>query len=382
MSLWGLSLAYKFFLSLIDLAFGSFANVLIHRIPKEEAISHPGSHCPDCGYKIPWYENLPLISFLILQGKCKNCTQNISWQYPLVELAVFLLAMFFINRSSEAATIMLQVDSSLLQQYLDQAVILLDFLYKIFLITLAVSLAIIDARHKTLPHVLTFSGIIVSIVFITIFGSSWYPSIELPNLIPELLSGFITALVQLGATLFTLDALTHYLNLIYFRQDALPVISSAITLRSKTLEKNLNIWYFALITVSILISSIFGLTILRLAFFLLGLLYLVNEIILDFFLGKAEETTMPETLAEKRTVFGGGDAAMLAMIAVSLGIQNAVLVLFASFYLLFIYILFFFVVGYFQSKFDDSASAQAYLKRNIPLGPTLAFVFIAAMMIL
>ena len=68
------------------LLIGSFLNVCIYRIPKGESIVFPPSHCPKCGAGIKWYDNIPVISYLILRGKCRNCGEKISPIYPLVEL--------------------------------------------------------------------------------------------------------------------------------------------------------------------------------------------------------------------------------------------------------------------------------------------------------
>ncbi|HBR87594.1 MAG TPA: prepilin peptidase, partial [Candidatus Marinimicrobia bacterium] len=61
---------------------GSFLNVLIYRLPREESIWSPRSHCPHCNKTIPWYRNIPLVSFFIQNGKCAECDASISWQYP------------------------------------------------------------------------------------------------------------------------------------------------------------------------------------------------------------------------------------------------------------------------------------------------------------
>ncbi len=74
-----------FFLAL-GLVFGSFANVCISRIPKGESVVFPKSHCPKCNKLIKWYDNLPLLSYVILKAKCRACGEPISIQYPLVEL--------------------------------------------------------------------------------------------------------------------------------------------------------------------------------------------------------------------------------------------------------------------------------------------------------
>ncbi|WP_457567294.1 prepilin peptidase [Desulfurobacterium sp.] len=73
---------------------GSFLNVCIYRLPRDESIVFPGSHCPKCNAPIKWYDNIPLISYLLLGGKCRNCGEKISPVYPLVELLSGLLTSF------------------------------------------------------------------------------------------------------------------------------------------------------------------------------------------------------------------------------------------------------------------------------------------------
>ncbi|WP_297444211.1 A24 family peptidase [Desulfurobacterium sp.] len=76
---------------------GSFLNVCIYRLPREESIVFPGSHCPKCGTPIKWYDNIPIISYLLLRGRCRYCGEKISPTYPLIELltAILTAAIFF-----------------------------------------------------------------------------------------------------------------------------------------------------------------------------------------------------------------------------------------------------------------------------------------------
>jgi len=76
---------------IIGLIVGSFLNVVVLRLFSGESIVFPGSKCPKCSHPIAWYDNIPVISYLLLKGKCRNCSQPISIQYPLVELATGLL---------------------------------------------------------------------------------------------------------------------------------------------------------------------------------------------------------------------------------------------------------------------------------------------------
>jgi len=118
-------MAYDFlsiaFMAALGLAIGSFLNVLIHRLPimieqswqdpataTEPAmdLAFPGSHCPACRHPIAWYDNLPLLGFVLLRGRCRHCQALISWQYPLVELVTCALFVWsLLTQASWAAAV-------------------------------------------------------------------------------------------------------------------------------------------------------------------------------------------------------------------------------------------------------------------------------------
>lgn len=82
-------------MTIFGLLFGSFANVVIWRLPRGESLASPGSHCPFCDHPVRWYDNIPVISWLFLRGTCRDCGEAIAIRYPLVEFAsgaLFLLA--------------------------------------------------------------------------------------------------------------------------------------------------------------------------------------------------------------------------------------------------------------------------------------------------
>lgn len=74
------------FVTLLGLAFGSFANVVVWRLPRGEALDAPPSHCPACETPIAWYDNIPVLSWVLLRGRCRSCGAPISARYPIVEL--------------------------------------------------------------------------------------------------------------------------------------------------------------------------------------------------------------------------------------------------------------------------------------------------------
>jgi len=79
------------FVFVIGACVGSFLNVVIYRLPRGKSLVHPGSQCPTCGHAIRWYDNVPIVSWLLLRGRCRDCGAPISGQYALVELATAIL---------------------------------------------------------------------------------------------------------------------------------------------------------------------------------------------------------------------------------------------------------------------------------------------------
>jgi len=73
-------------IAIFGLILGSFLNVVIHRLPEKQSLSTPGSHCPVCGQAVRWFDNVPLLSYLLLGGRCRDCKTRIPMRYPLVEL--------------------------------------------------------------------------------------------------------------------------------------------------------------------------------------------------------------------------------------------------------------------------------------------------------
>src|SRR5918912_2921072 len=79
------------FVAMFGAIIGSFLNVVIHRLPREESIVFPNSRCPSCGALIGAFDNVPIISYALLRGRCRQCKEPISWRYPAVELMTAIL---------------------------------------------------------------------------------------------------------------------------------------------------------------------------------------------------------------------------------------------------------------------------------------------------
>ncbi len=91
------SVLWYVLVGIYGLLIGSFLNVVIYRVPRSMSVAFPPSHCPNCDAKIKWYDNIPVLSYIILGGKCRNCKEKISIRYTLVELlntALWLLCWF------------------------------------------------------------------------------------------------------------------------------------------------------------------------------------------------------------------------------------------------------------------------------------------------
>jgi leader peptidase (prepilin peptidase)/N-methyltransferase len=116
---------------------GSFLNVVIHRVPREESIAFPASHCPSCDAAIRPYDNIPVISWAVLRGRCRSCRAPISARYPAVEL---LTAVMF------ALT------------YLLHSGLTLSLPFDLAFVASLLALIFIDAEHMILPNVITYPG--------------------------------------------------------------------------------------------------------------------------------------------------------------------------------------------------------------------------------
>ncbi len=130
---------------------GSFLNVVIVRWPKEESIVRPRSACPRCGRLIAWYDNIPILSFLLLRARCRHCGQPISWRYPLVEGLTAVLSLLVFHRFVGDVTHMKPGEVG---AYL---------LYFGFVAGL-VAITFIDLEHYLIPDVITLTSIPVGIL--------------------------------------------------------------------------------------------------------------------------------------------------------------------------------------------------------------------------
>lgn len=131
---------------IFGLIIGSFLNVVIHRVPREESIVMPSSHCPACGAPVRAFDNIPLLSFALLGGRCRQCRARIALIYPLVELltgVIFLLIVFKTGPQWEA-------------------------LLEMWFATTMIALIFIDWRHQLLPNVIIYPALVLALAAVTL----------------------------------------------------------------------------------------------------------------------------------------------------------------------------------------------------------------------
>src|SRR5215208_3348672 len=131
-------------IGLFGLVVGSFLNVVAWRLPRGESLSHPPSHCPNCGHAVRPRDNIPVLSWLLLRGRCRDCGNPISVRYPIVEAATALLWV--------ASALIVGVDE--------------DLPIALALVTLLVPIFLIDLDHRIIPNVIVVPSAILAIVLV------------------------------------------------------------------------------------------------------------------------------------------------------------------------------------------------------------------------
>ena len=151
---------------------GSFLNVVVHRLPRRESLVRPASHCPHCGVPVKPYDNIPILSFLLLRGRCRSCSGRISPRYPLVEALTAALCVGAVLSHESAAGIALSV----------------------MLVLLVVPAALIDLEHRIIPNRLTALGAVLALAI----GSALDPAGEPERLIAGASAGGLLLLAALA----------------------------------------------------------------------------------------------------------------------------------------------------------------------------------------
>jgi leader peptidase (prepilin peptidase)/N-methyltransferase len=121
------------------LVLGSFLNVVAARVPLHESIAFPGSHCMTCGHSIAWYDNVPLVSYIVLRGRCRHCGSSIGLRYPAVELATALLVAGCVWKFG----------------------LHLDALVAVFFCAALVAISAADLEHRIVPNLIVLPAAVI-----------------------------------------------------------------------------------------------------------------------------------------------------------------------------------------------------------------------------
>jgi len=158
--------------TLFGLLIGSFLNVVAHRLPKGESLAFPGSHCPSCEEPVKFYDNIPVLSWLLLRGRCRSCSEPIGARYPIVEAitAVLFAAVVAVHLNDTTMLVM--------------GLVLVAFL---------VPIAAIDLDTRKIPNALTLPAAGLALVLGTVLD----PGGEPERLIAAVVAGGILALPSL-----------------------------------------------------------------------------------------------------------------------------------------------------------------------------------------
>ena len=175
--------------------FGSFFNVIIYRLPKEESIILPASHCMNCGELIRWYDNIPIISYFVLGGKCRDCGTPFSMRYAIVELLTGILFAMVVAKYAPLITHIEIVGDKIAWGNLSTGIGLT--LFHLCFVGGLIIASFIDIDHQIIPNEITFTGIPLGIIASTLFPVMQGQETRLWGLLMSLISA-----VACGGVLF------------------------------------------------------------------------------------------------------------------------------------------------------------------------------------
>ena len=301
--------------------------MLVYRIPRDLSIIKPGSFCPNCNKYLSIWEKIPVISYFFLQGRCFNCDYSIPKRYIALEILSGLLATPFIYKLIFLPT------KAFVEVGLSSGELFLNFLNYLFIlsfIAIGLASALIDFDTATIPHSLSYTGIISALIYTKIFiGHS-----------------LIYTLMTLGLCFLLFDAFNHFANKIIYKKHAAPIAPGALSFRLNILEKQISKIYIIWLLVLIIFLITNNFNALRVLLSYLGVSYIINEIIIDFIVFNLVKNKITmETLQEKyqyhqsaeffdekkinfnnlKNAWGGGDTAFIVLIASLAGLQNCFL---------------------------------------------------------
>ena len=177
-------LIYSF---IVGISIGSFINVVLWRLPRKESIISPRSYCPKCQNQINWKDNIPIISWIILDGKCRFCSQKISLRYPIIELVTgiaFILSTFSHSFFFPNFPYIIHIISSWV------------------LISICIPLVVFDIKYLWLPNLIIYNGILIGLLQVFSYSIAYKENLFFYNLISAFLGFFILYVINFVGKIF------------------------------------------------------------------------------------------------------------------------------------------------------------------------------------
>ena len=146
-----------FLILILGLVIGSFLNVCIYRIPREESIAYPSSHCTSCGYELKFYDLIPVFSYIFLKGRCRKCKEKVSFIYPTIEIINGLIYLILFIKFG----------------------LTFEFIFYSILSSLLIVISIIDIKTKEVYSSTTVFGLLIAIIYI--ISGAYFGKISILN---------------------------------------------------------------------------------------------------------------------------------------------------------------------------------------------------------
>lgn len=317
---------FYFFIFVIGASIASFFQLVVDRYQIKETIIYKPSYCPHCKQKLFWWHNIPVLSYLILRGKCFFCSRKINPEHLFYELFIgsLTLIMFATAIKNQISPFHIAV-----------------FMYFIFVMLL---LMLFDLRYRVIPHAITYSSIIlITISMIFIKGSFYVPMLNIGAgfLTLDLLVFFVALIKRISVEENYLPVALLLWGLIFFFIKSVYILSFVIIayllfLKFKSISKKylFFVWlsFFVILTLQIFKHIFLDFNFDNLIFFFvgIGIVYFVCEVVFYLFNLLFKKLPEEESGVNLDVVFGGGDITVFALISVFLGYKNALIVLFLA----------------------------------------------------
>lgn len=151
------------FLFLLGLILGSLINVVVYRREKNKSFVSGRSYCPKCKKQINWYDNIPIVSFILLKRHCRYCGKKISWQYPIVELSLGILVVwFFYVRFLSNFITLVGIENWTIENWL---LIITQLLFSLLIVGVLASIFVYDLKHFVIPDKFVLFGSVIAIAY-------------------------------------------------------------------------------------------------------------------------------------------------------------------------------------------------------------------------